>query len=336
MFSFHSQGIVCRDHGNGFSGQKFDKSGQSIAGDCITKVAEHLIKSDGRTRWVLHNPCMSDVKPGLWIHSAGYKAHEGVHKWDRGSALEDHDLVVVLAGKGYFEWDKEKVLLSAGDCILCRKGRHYVQKTGPDDLMTEVYIHFDWKSGPSGLPAGLVRSLPHVVHGIEDMGFFRTLVLRVVESCHQRGAQDRAVAWLRAALEELARQGGKGQVAGPRREREASIRRVAMEVLENVAHPWRVDEMARRAGISADHFRRLFRRINGISAGEYILNSRMEAARQQLRQSSLSVGEIADVLGFSDISSFSRVFKTRVGIPPSVFRGQVQVGRKQRPRPPGG
>ncbi len=97
---------------------------------------------------------------------------------------------------------------------------------------------------------------------------------------------------------------------------------MATEVLENVSHPWRVDEMARRAGISADNFRRLFRRINGISAGEFILNSRMEAAGQQLRRSSLSVGEIADLLGFPDISSFSRVFKTRVGISPSAFREQ--------------
>lgn len=278
---------------------------------------------------------MKDVKPGLWIHSAGYKAHEGVHKWDRGSALEDFDLVVVLAGRGFFEWGQERVLLSAGDCILCRKGRHYVQTTGPDDLMAEVYIHFDWKSGPGGLPAGWMRSLPHVVHGIEDMGFFRTLVLRVVEAHHQRGSEERAVVWLRAALEELARQGARGEIAGPRREREASVRRVAMEVLEHVSRPWRVDEMARRAGISADHFRRLFRRINGISAGEYILNSRMEAAKQQLRQSSLSVGEIAELLGFSDISSFSRIFKTRVGMPPSAFRGQLHVGRKPRPHPPG-
>lgn len=279
---------------------------------------------------------MREVKQGLWIHSAGYKAHEGVHKWDRGSALEDFDLVVVLAGRGYFEWGNDGVWLSAGDCILCRKGRHYVQTTGPEDLMTEVYIHFDWKSGPGALPAGLVRSLPHVVHGIEDMGFFRTLVLRVVEAHHQRGAEERAVAWLRVALEELARQGARGEIAGPRREREASIRRVAMEVLENVTHPWRVDEMARRAGISTDHFRRLFRRINGISSGEFVLNSRMEAARQQLRQSSLSVGEIADLLGFSDISSFSRVFKTRVGVPPSAFRAVAQVVRKQPRHPPKG
>jgi AraC family transcriptional regulator, arabinose operon regulatory protein len=266
---------------------------------------------------------MREVKPALWIHSAGYKVHEGVHEWDRGRALEDFDLVVALAGRGYFDWGGEGAWLNTGDCILCQKGRHYKQTTGPEDLMTEVYIHFDWKSGPGGLPVGLVRSLPHVVHGIEDMGFFRTLVLRVVEAHHQRGAEDRAVAWLRAALEELARQGDRGEIAGPRREREASIRRVAMEVLENVAHPWRVEEMARRAGVSADHFRRLFRHANGISAGEYILNSRMEAARQQLRHSSLSVGEIADSLGFSDISSFSRIFKTRVGVSPSAFRGKA-------------
>jgi AraC-like DNA-binding protein len=71
--------------------------------------------------------------------------------------------------------------------------------------------------------------------------------------------------------------------------------------------------------------------MNGISAGEYILNIRMEAARQQLRHSSLSVGEIADSLGFSDISSFSRIFKTRVGVSPSAFRGKA-VGLGKLPR----
>lgn len=284
----------------------------------------------------MYNPCMEKKKPGLWIHSAGYKAHEGTHEWDRGRALEDYDLVVVLAGRGFFEWNRERVELNAGDCILCRKGCHYKQTTGPEDLMTEVYIHFDWRRGPGGLPDGLVKSLPHIVHGIEDMGFFRTLVMRVVEAHHQRGAGDRAVAWLRAALEELVRQGTRREVAGPRREREAAIRRAAMEVLEDATHPWRVEEMARRAGVSADHFRRLFRGVNGISAGEYVLNSRMEAAKQQLRHSTRSVGEVAEALGFSDISSFSRVFKTRVGVPPSTFRGLAHVVRKQSRHPPRG
>ncbi len=260
---------------------------------------------------------MPDEPKGfLQIHSAGYHAHEHPHVWDTGAPLPDYDLVVVLSGSGVFEWGKESVRLRAGDCILCRKGTRYVQRIAAPELMTEVYIHFDW----IGAHAPTTKSLPHVVHGIEDVGFFRTLVLRVVEAHHRKEAQMAAAEWLNVVLLELKSHSLKGESCGPQRDRELAIRRVTMEVLENVNHPWKVEDMAQKAGMSPDHFRRVFRRVNGTSAGEFVINSKLEAAKHHLRHSNFTIGEIADYLGHCDLAAFSRSFKIHTGVSPSKYR----------------
>lgn len=263
------------------------------------------------------------IEACLEVYLAGYQVHDQASVWDRGIPLSDYDLVVVLAGSAKFEWGEGSAVLRAGDCILCRKGRHYVQRVDADELMTEVYIHFDWTGGAA--PSGWERSLPHVLHGMEDPTLLRALVLRVVEAHHRQKDRGTASDWLKAVLLELKRQHAAGEPQGPLRDREAAIQRISMEVLEKVAHPWRVEEMARKAGMSPDHFRRLFRRFNGLSAGEFILRSRMEAARRHLRQSSMSVGEIAEQLGFCDLSAFSRLFKKRTGYSPLAYRSRKAV-----------
>ncbi|MBI1757348.1 MAG: helix-turn-helix transcriptional regulator [Fimbriimonas ginsengisoli] len=79
-------------------------------------------------------------------------------------------------------------------------------------------------------------------------------------------------------------------------------------------------EAARSAGLSADHFLRLFREFFGITPHRYLTARRVESAKRLLSETDLSVSEIALESGFSGPTSFGRLFRAVVGCSPSAYR----------------
>ncbi len=74
--------------------------------------------------------------------------------------------------------------------------------------------------------------------------------------------------------------------------------------------------------ITPVYLARIVKRYALKSAKEFILNLLNRDAIQMLRYGSMQVSEIADELGFTDIETFSKFFKSRNGISPTSYRNQ--------------
>ncbi len=82
-------------------------------------------------------------------------------------------------------------------------------------------------------------------------------------------------------------------------------------------------ELARLAQVSLRQLERLFRQHLGRSLGAHYLALRLDRARDLLRQTSLSVLEIALACGFASPSHFSRAYSARFEHPPRAERGNT-------------
>ena len=85
-----------------------------------------------------------------------------------------------------------------------------------------------------------------------------------------------------------------------------------------------VAEMATRCGISERSFQRRFKQAAGVSAQQYVQNLRLDAARELLQNSNLSIEEISQHCGYSDSSYFCRQFRRRLGNSPAAYRQAVR------------
>ena len=103
----------------------------------------------------------------------------------------------------------------------------------------------------------------------------------------------------------------------PVRERMFSI---AGRIRDNPESPWRIGALARESGYSRSRFTRLFEESNGLAPRPFITRCRMERARTLLKDSAMSVTEIADALGYGDVYFFSRHFKQATGASPLAWR----------------
>ena len=80
--------------------------------------------------------------------------------------------------------------------------------------------------------------------------------------------------------------------------------------------------VSRRSGLSDAHFRRLFVKYMGISPQKYLINLKIDRAKELLALEWLTVSEIAEQSGFSDFAYFSRLFKNYTGTSPLGYRRQ--------------
>jgi AraC family transcriptional regulator len=89
---------------------------------------------------------------------------------------------------------------------------------------------------------------------------------------------------------------------------------------ERYREPLDIREVAREVGVHPVHLTRTFRRAYKVNAGDYVHRRRIQHACRMLRESQISISAIAEELGYSDQSHFSRVFRSITGKTPARYR----------------
>ena len=81
-----------------------------------------------------------------------------------------------------------------------------------------------------------------------------------------------------------------------------------------------MNELAKLTGYCDDYFRIVFKKKTGMSPKEFILETRLEAAKKMLADKSISLSDIASKCGFEYYSRFSLFFKSKTGATPTEYR----------------
>lgn len=97
---------------------------------------------------------------------------------------------------------------------------------------------------------------------------------------------------------------------------------------------WPITRLAGVSGVSEAHFARSFKEAFGIPPHRYLLTRRIERAGALLRDTDLSITEIAFQTGWSSLGSFGRTFRDITGHSPGGFRQRVRAAVHQFDRVP--
>ena len=89
---------------------------------------------------------------------------------------------------------------------------------------------------------------------------------------------------------------------------------------ENFHQPISLEEIAAKANLSLYHFTRIFAKETGFTPHQYLINTRISAAKFMLKTSETSIKDIAFSTGFNSESSFCSTFKKWENITPSEYR----------------
>jgi AraC-like DNA-binding protein len=101
-----------------------------------------------------------------------------------------------------------------------------------------------------------------------------------------------------------------------------AVNRACIFINDMVRHNITLDDIATAAGLSRYHFLRIFHSSCGTTPYSYLLQRRLQLARESLRAGSL-IADVAVDTGFFDQSHFSRRFKSAFGITPRQYQRAV-------------
>ena len=98
---------------------------------------------------------------------------------------------------------------------------------------------------------------------------------------------------------------------------------------------WPVRRLARVSGVSETHFARSFREAFGLPPHRYLLTRRIERAATMLRDTELSITEIAFHTGWGSLGTFGRTFRDITGQNPGSVRKRGRTASRTPGRVPG-
>jgi len=89
------------------------------------------------------------------------------------------------------------------------------------------------------------------------------------------------------------------------------------------AHPWTVEELATKVGLSRSALAQRFNALLGMPPMQYLTRWRISLAAKRLREGPVSILQVATEVGYESEGAFNRAFKRELGLPPATWRKRI-------------
>lgn len=110
----------------------------------------------------------------------------------------------------------------------------------------------------------------------------------------------------------------------------AQIQRCLQHIDTNFDHPLTVDELVQISMLSKSTFYKAFEQYTGMSAKQYLAETRIKKAIQLMSISHIPLNEIARRVGYDDFSTFYRNFIRIKGVSPAQYRNDFVLPALQQ------
>ena len=230
------------------------------------------------------------------------------------------ELIRVLRGEFCISLDGTEHRLTAGDTVFLQGG--VIHGGSPSDCDYQCIVaDLEELTGGKSLikqdPA-LFRVPPGSLAGKILCSVFETLKNR--PEGYEWTTKGLLLQWIGALLEE-----GGVTVGIPSQDNSKNtlrLKNALRYIRKHYAEPISLAQIAEAAELSPNYLCRSFRTLTGKTPVEYLNYYRIEKACQLLRESDLSVTEIAFECGFNDLSYFIRIFRRCKETSPKRYRTQ--------------
>jgi AraC-like DNA-binding protein len=266
----------------------------------------------------------------------------------------DHDfyeICIVRRGVAAHRTDFTEDELGSGSVVIIAPGIAHVIYGLRDLCQTNVYYLAEWLSDdlsaywgqsafvPLFLAAALFRSslkhpVPQFVLTAEEMKDIDHELADIGRECY---ADSSSLTFLRSTLLKLliklsrayGRRAPEELVLGFRAEVTRALEHIEQTILQ--CEPFHVNELAKKIGVSANHFSVVFKQATGWAPMEYYQDRRVQHASRLLLDPQRSITGVAHELGFFDSAHLCHLFKQYKRMSASKYRKLCSGQKLQGP-----
>ncbi|HMQ47874.1 MAG TPA: AraC family transcriptional regulator [Saprospiraceae bacterium] len=280
---------------------------------------------------------LEDTGPnwGVNVHTVGHHQHlpgtsypdpqhpsSYVFDWSKGRRLAEYQIVFVANGEGVYEGEKTGLTkVQAGTIMLLFPGVWHRYKPLRETGWEEFWVGFD------GLFADYLMRQEcfdpeQPLIGIGFNAEFLDIFRRLIDVLKYEGVAFRQISSC-LVIQMLGLVYSSALMKNQTQLRQKQIvQSVLFKIHENWEQALDFKAIAKEQNVSYEWLRKAFKAEKDISPGQYLLNLKIEKSGQMLRETTLTVAEIATKSGFESEFYFSRIFKKKMGQAPSSYRGK--------------
>ncbi|GGD56801.1 helix-turn-helix transcriptional regulator [Paenibacillus nasutitermitis] len=101
------------------------------------------------------------------------------------------------------------------------------------------------------------------------------------------------------------------------------VDKVSQYILENYTHRIKMQELSNYIQISKSYLQVMFKEITGSTPIEYLIQVRINKAKELIKEGYYNIREVSELVGFNDAFYFSKCFKKNEGMSPKDYRSIV-------------
>jgi len=306
--------------------------------DTPSASLDFVSKTNQYYRYLAISP--RDKEWGLYVTGAGHRIvlpndpypppehiHPPTHEfsWQRGRKFHEYGISYISEGQGEFESKESgRTVVGPGTALLLFPEVWHRYRPAKEVGWHEYWVVFHGDMAERLQQFGFIKpETPVLDTGVDDaiIHSFTSIFDRLRSEA--MGFQQQIAADTLGIIAAL--------LAAERNRRADSricdlVRRAKATIEERTETLPVIEDLASSLGISAGHFRRIFKQHTGLSPYQYHLQLKIGRAKLMLRESDLPIKHIAKQLGCQNIYSFAKLFKKKVDVPPGRWRsGSVKT-----------
>ncbi len=249
---------------------------------------------------MMHNVIVTDEKfSDLNPVQFGYEDCKKSHFF--GPAIRTHWLIhFVVSGVGTYKIKDKTYEVGAGEMFVIPPFVETYYEADSENPWTYIWIGFTTKDE-------LPFELTDVVRCPEAENIFQ----------HMKNSEDYHAgrsAFLSARLWDLF-----ALLSREEKSRYDYVQKALECIHSEYMHDITVEKIARRLNLDRTYFSVLFKNKTGVSPKQYILDYRMKTAASLITKRNVPVSVVAFSVGYSDLFTFSKMFKRHFGVSPSKY-----------------
>lgn len=244
--------------------------------------------------------------------------------WYLDNVMTTHNIMLIYGGSGEFTCNGIKQTAQVGSLFYFRPGDKRTAHTDPDrplkayaldfQYVCPVYSGGQWRLEVPPLPFPFFQTLSDEYLFNRLIYFFGKLTKSKLSAVDRFGNHERALVTEILVLLLRYSEGIRYRFSNVH-----TVETVIDYMAEHFAEDLSSSMLAEYAGLSESYLGKIFKLITGKTPIDYLIDIRINKAKDLL-QDGATVSDTAHMTGFHDIYYFSRAFKKREGISPSVYK----------------
>jgi len=250
----------------------------------------------------------------FWINSCGITnpSHNFhfVRNFSNISAVE-----YIISGKGVLEINGQSYIVSADDTCILPAGLSYTFYSHFSNPMEKIYIVFE----------GAIADYLLNIYKLKNKPIFkstntREFIERIHKICMSDLSNDEIHRRVTLEFTDMIIFIHQSYIKAQRENTVIDIKFIALYIKNHLYDDLNIDNLAKLSNFNKDYFIRIFKKELHQTPYQYIIDERLKLAKALLASTHKSIQQISNELKWNDAHNFTRIFKSKVGMSPSIYR----------------